>query len=227
MSVKNRNSVVTDGLVFYVDAGNEDSYPGSGTTWTDLIGGVDGTLTNGPNYDSGNGGVVDFDGTNDFINFSNSGFVPLEDYSDFTINTWMKAPSSQSNWVAVFCYADSTNNYLTLQRRSNSSEIVLYHAGVSSPNNLGNIYSSIFSGGWLNITLTFASGSVTLYSNGSQFVSTSGVSLGTPSNHFFRIFSERTTLTTEGSFSNLSIYNRALSSTEILQNYNALKSRFV
>ena len=47
MSVKNRNSIVTDGLVFYVDAGNEDSYPGSGTTWTDLIGGFGGTLTSG------------------------------------------------------------------------------------------------------------------------------------------------------------------------------------
>ena len=56
MSVKNRNSIVTDGLVFYVDAGNEDSYAGSGTTWTDLIGGNNGTLANGPTYSSANGG---------------------------------------------------------------------------------------------------------------------------------------------------------------------------
>ena len=54
---------VTDGLVFAVDAANKKSYPGSGTTWTDLAGSNDGTLTNGPTFDSGNGGSIDFDGT--------------------------------------------------------------------------------------------------------------------------------------------------------------------
>ena len=43
MSYKYGPSIVTDGLVFYVDAGNDKSYPGSGTTWSDLIGGNDGT----------------------------------------------------------------------------------------------------------------------------------------------------------------------------------------
>ena len=57
MSVKSSVGVVTDGLVFYVDAGNGNSYPGSGTTWSDLVGGNDGTLTNGPTYTtSGTGG---------------------------------------------------------------------------------------------------------------------------------------------------------------------------
>ena len=45
--------IVTDGLVFAVDAANKKSYPGSGTTWTDLAGSNNGTLTNGPTFDSG------------------------------------------------------------------------------------------------------------------------------------------------------------------------------
>lgn len=52
----NNAPIVTDGLVFYVDAGNSKSYPGSGTTWYDMISGNVGTLYNGPTFDSANGG---------------------------------------------------------------------------------------------------------------------------------------------------------------------------
>ena len=58
-------AIVTDGLVFCVDAANKRSYPGTGTTWTDLKGGNAGTLTNGPTFSSDNRGVLSFDGTND------------------------------------------------------------------------------------------------------------------------------------------------------------------
>jgi len=51
--------IITDGLVFAVDAANYKSYQGSGTTWTDLASSNNGTLTNGPTFDSGNGGSID------------------------------------------------------------------------------------------------------------------------------------------------------------------------
>jgi len=63
--------IVTDGLVFAVDAANYESYPGSGTTWSDLVGSNNGTLINGPTFDSGNGGSIVFDGTNDYIDCGN------------------------------------------------------------------------------------------------------------------------------------------------------------
>ena len=62
--------IVTDGLVLALDAGNTKSYPGSGTTWTDTVGGNTGTLTNGPTYSSGDGGSIVFDGSNDYIQLS-------------------------------------------------------------------------------------------------------------------------------------------------------------
>lgn len=66
---------VTDGLIYYVDAGLSASYPGSGTTWTDLSGqGRTTTLFNGPTFDSGNGGSINFDGTDDFAGVQ--GFTP-------------------------------------------------------------------------------------------------------------------------------------------------------
>jgi hypothetical protein len=59
---------VTDGLVLSLDAANNKSYPGSGTTWSDLSGnGTNGTLTNGPTFSSANGGIIVFDGVNDYI----------------------------------------------------------------------------------------------------------------------------------------------------------------
>ena len=65
--------IAESGLVLALDAGNLKSYPGSGTTWTDLSGGGNtGTLTNGPTYSSANGGSLVFDGTNDYISLSSS-----------------------------------------------------------------------------------------------------------------------------------------------------------
>ena len=66
-------NIVEDGLVLALDAGNTKSYPGSGTTWTDLSGkGNNGTLTNGPTFDSGNGGAIFFDGGNDYVTTGNT-----------------------------------------------------------------------------------------------------------------------------------------------------------
>ena len=77
--------VVEDGLVLALDAGNTKSYPGSGTTWTDLSGnGNNGTLTNGPTYSSSNGGSIVFDGVNDFVDISNSFQVSTVVWNDNT-----------------------------------------------------------------------------------------------------------------------------------------------
>ena len=58
-------NIVTDELVLALDAASPRSYPGSGTVWNDLVGSNNGTLTNNPTFDSGNGGSIVFDGTDD------------------------------------------------------------------------------------------------------------------------------------------------------------------
>ena len=74
MSYSYGKSIVTDGLVFYVDAGNDNSYPGTGGTWSDLVGGNDGSFNNmddvnnpSNNYDSATGGSLVFDNTDDIV----------------------------------------------------------------------------------------------------------------------------------------------------------------
>ena len=61
--------IIEDGLVLCLDAANINSYPKSGTTWSDLAGANDGTMENmtSANYGSDNGGVLSFDGTNEYI----------------------------------------------------------------------------------------------------------------------------------------------------------------
>ena len=65
MGLSHSPRIVTDGLVFCLDAANIRSYPGTGTTWTDLKGGNEGTLTNGPTFSSDNAGSISTDGSND------------------------------------------------------------------------------------------------------------------------------------------------------------------
>ena len=68
MSISGGPDIVENGLVLHLDAADTNSYPGSGTLWTDLSGnGNNGTLTNGPAYSSNNKGYFSFDGTDDYV----------------------------------------------------------------------------------------------------------------------------------------------------------------
>ncbi len=89
MSLSRGPKTITNGLVLYLDAANKKSYPGSGTTWTDLSGNVyNGTLTNGPTFSAANMGSIVFDGTNDNIQLGNaSTFLPT---SAISLNCWAK-----------------------------------------------------------------------------------------------------------------------------------------
>jgi hypothetical protein len=88
--------IVTDGLVLSLDAADKNSYIGSGTTWTDLsANGHVGTLTNGPTFDSNNGGAIDFDGDNDYVTVPDSSTFDVLAL-DFTIEIVLKSQGAIS-----------------------------------------------------------------------------------------------------------------------------------
>ena len=216
----NNAPIVTDGLVFYVDAGNSKSYPGSGTTWTDLIDGEQGTLTNGPTYSSNNGGYIDFDGTNDYAAF---GVLNLETGTSLCVSAWVTKDNSNYEWIAGrYVGGEDAGWHLIynsggfgMNGRSGSGSY--RSSGYSSTlHNTGwhHVVGNVNSGVWeIWVDGTLASSTDTGYTN-NDFINTDSLSIGE-------------TNAWSGNISNVQIYNRALTSAEILQNYNALKNRFV
>lgn len=224
----NNAPIVTDGLVFYVDAGNDNSYPGSGTTWTDLIEGAEGTLTNGPTYSSDNGGLILTDGVDDYIDFSShASAVPL---SEGTIEIFFRSALNTGNFETIFFLQNNGANQIRFFGRQGTSIRISYEGGNVQRNitiPIDNFSSSSFA--MLTLTYSDSSDEVKGYLDGVQYGSTlTSVTAfsGTPGT--FRLGANAGGNNPEDlDISSLKIYNRALSSAEILQNYNALKNRFV
>jgi hypothetical protein len=91
------SSFNSNGALLYLDAGQSASYPGSGTTWTDLSGnGRNGTLTSGPAYTSADGGSIVFDGVNDYVQCSGSPTVTAA-----TFLVWMRRNGPQDDYDGI------------------------------------------------------------------------------------------------------------------------------
>ena len=96
MSFNNGPTIVTNGLVLALDAGDRNSYPGTGTTWRDLSGNNNnGTLTNGPTFNTGSLGSIVFDGVDDYVLINAfSLLAPL------TICSWVYKTSHRT-WASI------------------------------------------------------------------------------------------------------------------------------
>tara|TARA_R110002020_G_scaffold10873_7_gene41318 strand:+ start:2529 stop:3212 length:684 start_codon:yes stop_codon:yes gene_type:complete len=214
-----------DGLVLALDAGNTKSYPGSGTSWSDISGqGNNGTLTNGPTYSSDNGGSIVFDGTNDYIDVSGTESFNAPLSINFTLSIWMY-PTKTGNWQGVFTKNRSTGTQVGLFL-SSSNEFVFGFSGSG-----GNLIGSSFSTNtWYHVVLVQAANtSRKIYINGSLDV-TKTSTFGTTSSGSETFRLGQASGVNEyfgGRISNASIYNnKALTASEVKQNYNAFRGRF-
>ena len=218
---------MTDGLVFYVDAANSNSYPGSGTTWSDLVGSNDGTLTNGPTYSSANAGSIAFDGSNDWSSHSSvSTAWPV------TMSCWVKLDSFVNTPIFMSQSDVSVNNqFFGFGHILDSGNDILriYNYNVSYNDARGT--TVISTGQWYHVTAVFESDtSKKLYLNGVlEATLTTNTAfptgLDTMSISSFQRTSPGGYL--DGNIACAMVYNKALSTDEILQNYNALKNRFI
>jgi hypothetical protein len=223
--------IVDTGLVLALDAADRNSYPGSGTAWTDLSGnGNNGTLTNGPTFNSANGGSIVFDGSNDYVTLGtpalmNGVQVPL------TICLWARANSfgeyntlwgvyysiSGGQLYSLFRVDSGTLRYFT----SNSSGGIQFNGSFAPSTSVWNFYVVTVSG-------TLSSPSVTIYLNSSsQTFSYSTLTSSPNLSVDFKIGSNSNgSQLWNGNISNVMWYNRALTASEISQNFNALKGRY-
>jgi hypothetical protein len=219
--------VVTDGLVMYLDAGNNRSYASGSTSWLDLSRGENnGSLVNGPTFSSANGGSIVFDGTNDYIftsGISNS-------FTEFAIETWIYVSQAQPNEYSSIVFSRGGGGIVTgLHFLGNAYGGNGYKLSYTY-NGSGYTWTgppSISQVGWTSVSLVFVGSSAIFYINGiyaaanSQGLSTTNLAalnIGRDSSTFSRYF--------KGTIGTVKIYNRALSAQEVLQNYNALKGRF-
>ena len=215
-------NIVTDNLTFAIDAGSARSYPGSGTTVTDLSGPNNVTLS-GVGFATNNGGVFTYDGVDDqgtagdFFN-----------YQAFTINLWVNPGSTQVQYADIIDNDHNGNRNWVCQQSGNSQNV--YSFGVHGAS-FENSYTGNFTltaGDWVNLTFTYDGTRVRGYNNGVLFAT--GAALGTTINYSAQDFHIGRWggggRYWEGEYGPLYCYNAALSAAQILQNFNAQKSRF-
>jgi hypothetical protein len=207
---------VTDGLVFYVDAAL--SYTSGSTIWYDLVGSGNTTLTNGPTFDRENGGSIVFDGSNDY---ATAGYqMPAQSSTTtFSWNLWIYLYSGNGNNDVIFGNRYGPANLQFIKITPTNWE---YYSGGGEF-----IGYSIPTNQWINLCVVKNQGTHYYYSNASQ-VGTRSSNKSIVANPVFMGADAYSSVKEPSSVqvASAAIYDRALSLTEVTQNYNALKSRF-
>ena len=227
MGLGHSPAIISEGLVFYFDPINTRSYAGTGLTGYNLIDTTaTGSLVGGAVYDVANKGSIFLDGVNDYINFATQ---PISNNNSISISCWVKFATIPSTFIPIVDagnFGGGTSGYCIAFDNTNKIYMAI-NSGFT------NINFNFNTNTWYNITGTAQQGtpySIKVYVNGVEAaIGSSGASNSlTGINSNIRIGSNFVGTITylNSNIASLSIYNRALSSTEVLQNYNATKKRF-
>ena len=219
-------NVVTNGLVLALDAANPRSYVSGSTTWNDLSGnGLNVTLANSPTYITNPNSLL-FDGVDEYGSTGNN--TISSPTNSLSFDFWVKptGTSTASQTILGKDTNSSPSGHLLI-RRTSSTDL---RYNVSSGDGITSVNFFVGSiDNWLNIQITYnyTSGNYNLYKNGVLFTNTTTASGFPLTNAPINIASySGPPLPWTGNISVCKMYNRVLSATEVLQNYNALKSRF-
>ena len=231
------------GLIFHVDAGITSSYPGSGTTWTDIsTSGLTGTFPSDITFSSSDGGSLSFPGTGAgrYVSFGASSATVLNGLTEITVEIWFKSDATSNDNGLMFGGTPFNTEDNGLSVRYDSSGFSgggtnLIKAGFGAFNsqsgaNFIESSSNIQSTSWTCIhVLCDLNTSISLYENGTldtPKTSSTGTATSISNCNSIIIGSGRSGDLWDGNISNVKIYNRLLSSSEITQNFNALKGRY-
>lgn len=226
MGVGYNPKIVTDGLVLCLDAANKRSYPGSGTTWIDKVGGNNGTLNNMPDsFSPDNGGSIVFDGSDDGCN---TGTIPAYGSSPRSICVWFYYSGSGKNLVGFGTNANAQLFDVITWPANGYHRIITHHYG-GGQDTISTLPSrnTINYNSWNYFCATYESGLVSIYTNG-VFSNSKSLSLNTGSSFLWigrGIYTNYNYY--NGKVSQVSMYDKALTSEEVLQNYEATKGRYI
>jgi len=217
----------TSGLTLNLDAGNYASYPTTGTKWVDISGNYyNGTLTNGAVWSNTSGGTITFDGVDDYINIPNGFTNTLKGKQYWTASIWVKVSSWGSNndaYPVLVSIGANQGQYSELYLEIGSAnQYYMAYAGDFASGSLTTNLNQIY-----NLVYMKDGSSFKLYSNGVLIDTQTGKNSVSSVDGDLWIGRFKTgDYELNGNIYNFTMYDRALSSSEILQNYNALKGRF-
>jgi hypothetical protein len=224
--------IITDGLVLYLDAANVKSYVSGSTTTYSLTSSSTGSLVNGTGYSNINGGTWTFDGVDDSISTNPPAFSSTTNSLSF--NFWVY-PTGTSTSSQTILGRDTNSAGATphiLIRRTSNLNLTWNYSNGTSAVTMG--FSDVFLNNlnkWVNLQITanYTTGVVNVYRNGifySQQTMSTPVFPNTSVPVYISSFVSAGFIPWTGNIAVTQIYNKELSATEVLQNYNALKGRY-
>ena len=221
--------IVTDGLVFCVDAANQRSYPKSGTTWSDLAGANDGTLTNmdASNFSSDNGGILNFDGSDDYLTTASN--IGITGSSDRSLCVWFYHNSTAAD-INITGYGVNGQKAIfdIMAKYTDGYHRAVGHFYGSDSNTISTLPSrnTINYLGWNYVCLTYTYNNASVYTNG-EFSNSKAIVLST-ADSTLKIGKATYSQVDgySGKIAGVQLYNKTLTADEVRQNYEATVGRF-
>jgi len=232
--------VAKDGLVFWVNAADEASYPGSGTIWTDVVNGAAGNLNNGPIYDKSLPGVsFSFDGSNDNVDFADSDTFSFGDASNdsaFSVDAWINAVDmttfrvlSKANEWLMGPFGDDKLGLILLD---NNSSNYIYR----TTNTTVQAHTGADQNQWISVTSTYDGGGANTgikhYINGTETDAYFNGAAGsyTAMHNQSSVLNIATSAdfgaVANGEIGSVRLYNKVLTSGEVATNYRIERKRY-
>ena len=229
------NNIQTDGLVFYIDTAYKISYPGTGTTVTDITGNNTGTISNSNSstfFNSNNNGIFLFDGVDDYIEFNadtDSGINRPGITNQITMEAWCYTRTFNNKYERIIArrVGGTPLPYMLGFYTTSGNKYDLYLSGTSTYGNPSlQSTTNVILNEWVHFVGTSDNSTRKIYLNG-VLDNSDSYSAGIFSTDInLQIGAQMSTYNYNGDISSIKIYDRALSAGDVLQNYNAQKSRF-
>ena len=224
MALAHSPKIVTDGLVLYLDAANQKSYPGSGSTWTDLTNNYQGTLINVPSFDNSNLGSIVFNGVDNYANLSGS----AGNFATGSVECWLKYTADPPSTVAqqIISRTNIATGTFNIRRRTNNAIDFLIR--MSETNSTSLVIGPVLTTNWTHVIGTYDGTTQNLYVNGiaqtPTLISGTVETGGTYTQNIGRNTID--TGYTPVQVSIVKLYNTVLTASNVVQNFNATRSRY-
>lgn len=227
MGVGYNPRMITNGLVLCLDAGNARSYPGSGTTWTDLSGnGNNGSMSN-VTYNAGNGGYMSFNGTTSIVDCGTSNTLDLTSFTLEVIIYPIDAGENNLSRIIDRSSVGTVGYMYWLNNTLTADGINSITLSTFTPETKLSLNNAITVNTWHHHVTTLSGTTANLYLNGSSIATNASMTVPTSGTANFYIGNRAATdRTFNGRIAVVKVYNRALLAAEIRQNFNATRGRY-